>query len=574
MKKVIYLILFVIFLAQSSSSQTLNCRVDTINVYAYNPGSTIRNIGRRIIYAYNAAGLETEELNQDWFASSGLWGNNDKTDITYNAAGQIIHNIYQTYYINGWQNATQFDITYNTAGEETGIVNQEWNINTHAWVNIGKFEYSYNTEGLESQTLFQHWDIDNNAWLNVSKTDNSYNTSGQEIQYISQYWNSTDNVWVNSSKNDKTYNAAGLKSQEISQNWNSTTNAWVNYDKIDNTYNSTGQRTQYIRQTWNSATKAWVNQTKYEDAFNIGGQVTLEIAFGWNTTTNAWDNSSKLDYTYNAGGLLTFSLRQIWSTATNAWINSSKTDFAYNAGGQPIQTISEVWDLSINAWINYNKDDFTYYDANGCLQLRDIFQNWNAATSDFTTHTEFEYFSTFNGNLPVSLLLFSVQKKQADVLINWQTTGELNFNHYEVERSIDGIIFKKIGAVSLQAGYGIKKYNYNDENAVAAFRKNKNLYYRLMMVDNDGKFKYSQVASVALDKIPSVSIYPNPAKDKLQIDGIYNYRIIKIADITGKIILIQNASVKPIDISRLQKGVYIITICGDDGSISLKFIKE
>ena len=69
------------------------------------------------------------------------------------------------------------------------------------------------------------------------------------------------------------------------------------------------------------------------------------------------------------------------------------------------------------------------------------------------------------------------------------------------------------------------------------------------------------------DKINSLLIYPNPVKDKLYIEGIYEY--IEIVDLSGKI-LIYSEMKESIDISNLTDGLYFIQVTNRDSKSTHK----
>lgn len=62
--------------------------------------------------------------------------------------------------------------------------------------------------------------------------------------------------------------------------------------------------------------------------------------------------------------------------------------------------------------------------------------------------------------------------------------------------------------------------------------------------------------SVAELSADPITFYPNPASDRLYIEGALNQ--IQIFDISGKLILQQNQNLQSIDISRLNSGIYIL----------------
>jgi len=73
----------------------------------------------------------------------------------------------------------------------------------------------------------------------------------------------------------------------------------------------------------------------------------------------------------------------------------------------------------------------------------------------------------------------------------------------------------------------------------------------------------------------SISIYPNPTTNKLNINHSEHFSIIEssIFDITGKLIAFNNHQAT-IDVSKLNSGIYFIKVITDKGEFSQKFIKE
>ncbi|MEO8112686.1 MAG: hypothetical protein ABI594_21735, partial [Ginsengibacter sp.] len=87
--------------------------------------------------------------------------------------------------------------------------------------------------------------------------------------------------------------------------------------------------------------------------------------------------------------------------------------------------------------------------------------------------------------LPLQLVSFTGTLNQNQVKLNWKTANETNTALFEVERSITGTAFAKIG--SKKAGQN--SYFFIDEKA----GQSQELYYRLKMIDADGKFTYSNI---------------------------------------------------------------------------------
>jgi hypothetical protein len=115
--------------------------------------------------------------------------------------------------------------------------------------------------------------------------------------------------------------------------------------------------------------------------------------------------------------------------------------------------------------------------------------------------------------LPVELSAFTAQAQGRDAVLDWATASEHNNQGFDVEASLDGIAFQKIGFV---AGYGSAttphSYRYPDANAA---RRGDLLYYRLRQLDTDGTATYSPVRTVRFtgSEGPAFTVWPNPAHD-------------------------------------------------------------
>jgi hypothetical protein len=70
----------------------------------------------------------------------------------------------------------------------------------------------------------------------------------------------------------------------------------------------------------------------------------------------------------------------------------------------------------------------------------------------------------------------------------------------------------------------------------------------------------------------SFSIYPNPSSNKIKIEGIDNFKIVQVFNVSGQLIMLQDSD--HIDISSLSKGVYFIKVSDGINSSTKKFIKN
>lgn len=112
-----------------------------------------------------------------------------------------------------------------------------------------------------------------------------------------------------------------------------------------------------------------------------------------------------------------------------------------------------------------------------------------------------------NNPLPVTLLYFQGKLSGETALLTWATSTEVNNAGFEIERSMDGKSFDKIGYVK---GNGTtnqrQKYSFVDAGFAAQS------YYRLKQIDFDGKYEYSPVILVKANGVTAaqVKVVPNP----------------------------------------------------------------
>ncbi len=168
------------------------------------------------------------------------------------------------------------------------------------------------------------------------------------------------------------------------------------------------------------------------------------------------------------------------------------------------------------------------------------------------------------GVLPVTLSNFAARWNNNTVDLQWQITNEINLSSFELEYSNDGTHFSKLALLPYHNNVSAYTYSHLTPSV-----KN---FYRLKMIDADGRFFYSKILSVQknLSGNKAVLIYPNPAyyDVTLQVITGNNEKLsVKIIDNTGRIVMNKNYTVLAgqnyisIDgINKLPASNYIVTI--------------
>lgn len=118
------------------------------------------------------------------------------------------------------------------------------------------------------------------------------------------------------------------------------------------------------------------------------------------------------------------------------------------------------------------------------------------------------------GSLPVLLSGFGANLANGGkVNVSWTTEQELNSDHFELQRSSDGLNWQALATVKASGFSSVpKSYTYSD----AAPQQGTNLY-RLKMVDVDAAYHLSGVVNVRLAMMGRISLYPNPVVNVINI---------------------------------------------------------
>ncbi len=184
--------------------------------------------------------------------------------------------------------------------------------------------------------------------------------------------------------------------------------------------------------------------------------------------------------------------------------------------------------------------------------------------------------------LPVSFTNITAVKKFKTIEVKWSVDMQVDTRSYQVERSIDGTRFEKVGTIqSLPNLNGAANYFWIDSFPVSGFN-----YYRVKALAFDNGMKYSMVVKVnAEENSNSLLIYPNPAKNKQvtiqltnQPKGVYSVRLLNtVGEMLYKtsIDYIGGSSAQTINLpATLSNGLYRMLISNGDISSTRQIIVE
>jgi len=167
---------------------------------------------------------------------------------------------------------------------------------------------------------------------------------------------------------------------------------------------------------------------------------------------------------------------------------------------------------------------------------------------------------------PPELISFNAARLNNVTSLKWATNKPVGTTWFNIGRKVNDGEYKTITTVNAKDNYELSEFTFNDNDVLRG-----DIYYQLQIVNQDNK-QYSKIVSVNINKENEYRIYPNTTKDKMNVEG-ENISKIEVMDNSGRVILrkrfsvvFNNTSKRIIDISKLEKGLYVMKIFNLDGS--------
>jgi hypothetical protein len=209
----------------------------------------------------------------------------------------------------------------------------------------------------------------------------------------------------------------------------------------------------------------------------------------------------------------------------------------------------------------------------------------NSQAGDQFTDDGTAVIGSTGGPVPVKFTSFKAQLLNANnAILKWTTEAEIDNDYFEVERSEDGVRFINRGKVY---GNGSTTVSHSYEFTDALNTTAQVIYYRLRIVDTDGKFSYSKIVAIKLNgsiTVDKFNVYPNPFIADIKvaltsaIDADATFRILSFdgKEMVRRMITIQKGEniVVLKDFGALAKGNYILEVNTGSEKLIRKIIKN
>lgn len=163
---------------------------------------------------------------------------------------------------------------------------------------------------------------------------------------------------------------------------------------------------------------------------------------------------------------------------------------------------------------------------------------------------------------------------QNQVFLEWSTSSEFDNDHFEVQRSKDGVEFATIGTIK-GSWNNIEEslYGFVDDQAHPG-----NFFYRIRQVDGHGKSMFTEVRMVSLKAAASteselkISLFPNPTAGLVNVSfsalepALQSSTELLVLDATGRLVLRQKEMLpqSSLDLGAFDPGVYQVVLKNHD----------
>jgi len=182
------------------------------------------------------------------------------------------------------------------------------------------------------------------------------------------------------------------------------------------------------------------------------------------------------------------------------------------------------------------------------------------------------YITSAKLTLPLKLVSFTAARHGTGNNLSWSTANELNISGFEVQRSINGQAFEKIGTVAAApTANGNGNYSFTDRAS-----EDGTMYYRLKMMDKDGRFTLSWIVQVKNDGAV-LRVYPNPAVSivKVSMPSVQQVLQVLVYSSNGqlvKTVRAVNAQTLDVDVTGLASGVYQLQVVSGGKAVAQKVV--
>jgi hypothetical protein len=178
-----------------------------------------------------------------------------------------------------------------------------------------------------------------------------------------------------------------------------------------------------------------------------------------------------------------------------------------------------------------------------------------------------------NAVLPVKFQTFEAIPSNNSISLKWVVAAEENLSGYNVEKSMDGKNFSKIGFVAANSQ---SSYTFTDSKSSTT------TYYRIRSIDLNGQYAFSTIAIIkAGQSMIMLNAFPSPFTNSFNVDHgtATSGNVITISGQDGRaiktIIPTVGSQRTLVDLSTAKTGMYLVRYKNSNGDVeTLKIFKQ
>jgi hypothetical protein len=406
-----------------------------------------------------------------------------------------------------------------------------WDDNMQNWDTTSKevFTYLAGTHLVASKTTLT---LDfNGSYSNSSRITYKYNQNHKLLESLEEFW--AGNNWTPSTKNTFVYDSKGNLTLDAYLWANGNTWDTIQANRFTYTYNSAGLKTSMV-DTYFDSMDGWVEMRKYLFEYNTSNHLIKQIE--QEKTGNTWTNSMKEEYTVSANGQWTEVAYFTWENG--AWTND----------GAIMRNIE---------WQNFAERKYKKYT---------ISMEFIGTFMDFMRYT-----ATYHSNGEMTSELFEMKFGGA-----WENMSR-SIQEFDNKNNLTLLKFDWWNNNSWETNYAEKReYVYQNNNVSTETHSFFDSFSNTWL--NSVRFVYgpytSTVGLQAITTEKTFTVYPNPVRNIITVDGVENSRI-EVINIAGQVMEVTSASANEsakIDMSGFDNGVYFLRVSSKDGKATTKKI--
>jgi len=364
----------------------------------------------------------------------------------------------------------------------------------------------------------------------ISCSLNANIAAGQRIRYA---WKVETGGYSYSDTITKLYNVVPLLSDDmegsLSTNWTATSNTTDNWGfTTSNAYAGAQSLTESPAGNYTTSTTRTIT---YKNAMDLSNATAAYLNFWVKHRAENFRDLLQVQVSTNSTDGVGGTWTAIAGTTTIA--EPGTVDGATINGKPSLTGIRDIWTQEVFDLSNYK---------NSNVRFRFVF-TLDTDPSSFKFEKDDGFYidnvKVVKSTATLSILplhVFNFYGKMLDdgsAQLNWEATTDEGFDHFEIERSSDGITFSTIGKI-----FTNPPFQFIDKSPATGSN-----FYRIKQVEKDGKVEYTKIISLYLQSNYTVTLFPNPAGNYIKVKWttLQPQKInLQITDLQGRMVYKQN----------------------------------